>query len=256
MLGDPPDAVRRSLPFGFHLVAGVAALLALLAASIAIAIFLVFSLKREQEQLQDRNVPFALAVATAAHNAKGIANDERGFLLSGNPEFLDEIDQRLISARAAFAEATSAAEGDVQLAAVSEARAGFERWVAALRAELRAFQRGNRGNALDDALGRGRALRKQYEASLARAEAVATGTIQVRRSAIGSEWSRAVTILVGGFVVALVIGLGIAFWLTRMILRPVYELVELVAQAVETPEPAPGELRVPAPPVDDLQQRN
>jgi CHASE3 domain sensor protein len=251
-----PDSALRTLPFGFQLVAGVAALLALLAASIALSIFLIFSLKNEQEQLQDRNVPFALAVATAAHNAKGIANDERGYLLSGAPEFLEEIDQRMLSARAAFAEATSAADGDVQLDAISEARAGFERWVSALRAELRAYQRGDRGRALDAALGRGRALRKEYEASLARAEAVAAGTIQVRRSLIGSEWSRAVTILVAGLLVALVIGLGIAFWLTRLILTPVYELVDLVARAVEAPQPAPAEIRLPAPPVDDLQQRH
>jgi methyl-accepting chemotaxis protein len=252
---DRPGTFASRLPLRFHLVAGIAALLALLAASLAIAIFLVFSLRHEQSQLQERNVPYAVAVATAALNAKGIANDERGFLLSGRQEFLDELDQRLISVRTAFAEALGAADGEEQLLAVSDARAGFERWITALRTELRAYQRGDRGAALEAALGRGRALRKEYEASLARAQAVAKNSIQVRRSALGSEWSRSVTILVVGLFFALAVGLAVTFWVTRLMLKPVYDLVDVVARSAESQE-APAVLAVPAGPAEDVRRRN
>jgi methyl-accepting chemotaxis protein len=251
----PPTAWAGRLPFGFQLLAGVAALLALLAASIVISIFLVVSLRHEQTQLRERNVPFAVAVATAALSAKGIANDERGFLLSGRQEFLDELEQRLLSVRTAFAEAASAADGEDQIQAVSEARAGFERWIESLRTEFKAYRAGDRGAALEAALGRGRALRKEYEASLARAQAVAKSAIEVRSSSIGTEWSRSVTILVVGLFLALGIGLGVMFWLTRVIVKPVSELVEVVARSTE-PHDTRAAVTIPAPPAQDQGRNN
>jgi hypothetical protein len=54
---------------------GVGSLLALLAASMLIAIVVVVSLKADERHLNDRDVHYASAVAVAALNAKGIAND-------------------------------------------------------------------------------------------------------------------------------------------------------------------------------------
>jgi pyridoxine 5'-phosphate synthase PdxJ len=61
---------------------GVGSLLALLAASMLIAIVVVVSLKADERHLNDRDVHYASAVAVAALNAKGIANDQRGYLLT------------------------------------------------------------------------------------------------------------------------------------------------------------------------------
>lgn len=193
----------------------MAVVFAMLVAAIAGAIFAIFSLTRDQAQLQERNVPYAVAISSAALNAKGIANDERGFLLSGDREFLDEIDQRLLNVRTAFAAAAIAADGERQSRAVFVARVRFERWVSALEKELATFRAGDRAAARRAALGRGRTLRKQYEASLAEAQSVAKIAIQLRRNALASSgWA---IMLLAALVVMVAVGTAVTFWLVRVL---------------------------------------
>ena len=42
----------------------------------------------------ERTAPYAAAMASAAVDMKAMANDERGFLMSGDAEFRDEIAER------------------------------------------------------------------------------------------------------------------------------------------------------------------
>jgi methyl-accepting chemotaxis protein len=213
---------------GFQVLLGVGGLLALLAASMLVAIFLVVGLKHNETHLNDRDVPYASAVATAALNAKGIANDQRGFLLTGDPKFIDEADRRISAARAAFAAAANAAADPTQRQTVNEAHVGFERWVQAVHGEFAAFQtRGHQG-AITASLGPDRALRKTYEQSLARAQALGASSIQSARSSVAAASSRSVTILVACLLVALTIGIGVAFWLVRSIAMPVSRLVAIL----------------------------
>lgn len=210
----PTEASARGrLPVGFRVLAGLGALLALLAASIIVAVYLIFSLSHDQAQLQDRNVPYAVALATAALNAKGMANDERGFLISGNPEFKDELDQRLINVRTAFSAAVSSADGEKERQAARVAHAGFEQWVWALNQEFEAFEKGDRRGATKASLGPGRTLRKEYEASLAEAQSAARTAIQLRRNSFASSgW---VFILMASLLVVLALGFAATLWLTR-----------------------------------------
>ncbi len=196
---------RRRLPMGFQVLLGVGGLLALLAASMLVAIFLVVGLKHNETHLNDRDVPYASAVATAALNAKGIANDQRGFLLGGDPKFIDEADRR-----------------------ISAARAAFERWVQAVHGEFVTFPAGDHHGAVTASLGSDRALRKTYEQSLARAQALGASSIQSARSSVAAASSRSVTILVACLLVALTIGVGVAFWLVRSIAMPVSRLVAIL----------------------------
>src|SRR6266487_1577059 len=219
---------RRRLPMGFQVLLGVGGLLALLAASMLVAIFLVVGLKHNETHLNDRDVPYASAVATAALNAKGIANDQRGFLLGGDPKFIDEADRRISAARAAFAAAANAAADPTQRQTVNEAHAGFERWVQAVHGEFAAFQTGDHQGAITASLGPDRALRKTYEQSLARAQALGASSIQAARSSVAAASSRSVTILVACLLVALTIGVGVAFWLVRSIAMPVSRLVAIL----------------------------
>jgi hypothetical protein len=124
---------------GFQAWLGVGSLLGLLAASMLIAIVVVVSLKADERHLNDRDVPYASAVAVAALNAKGIANDQRGYLLTGDAWFIHEADRRISDARAAFAAAATAAVDPAQRQAVNDAHAGFERWVQAMRGEFATF---------------------------------------------------------------------------------------------------------------------
>jgi CHASE3 domain sensor protein len=204
---------KRRLPFGFQVLAGLSVLVAMLTASLVVAVFSTLSLRQDQVQLQDRNVPYAVGIATAALNAKGMANDERGFLISGDRNFLEEFDQRLLNVRTAFAEAAIAADDDAQHRAVSEAHAGFERWVWAARSQFKTFQSGDRKKATKAALGPGRALRKEYEASLTEAQAVASTAIHLHRNAFTSSgW---LLILLAMLLTVLAAGVVLALWLTR-----------------------------------------
>ena len=62
----------------------------------------------------------------------------------------------------AIAVAAGAALDPAQRQAVSEARAGFERWVQAMRREVATFQSGDRQAAIAASVGPDRALRKGY----------------------------------------------------------------------------------------------
>jgi hypothetical protein len=84
-------------------------LLALLVAAITVALVMVMIVRRDESSLSDRDVPYASAVASAALNAKGIATDQRGFLLTGDQSFIAEAEQRTGDARIAFATAQRAA---------------------------------------------------------------------------------------------------------------------------------------------------
>jgi methyl-accepting chemotaxis protein len=222
-----PAGRRRRLPMGFQVLLGAGSLLALLAVSILVAIFLVVGLKADEAHLNDRDV-YASAVAAAALNAKGIANDERGFLMTGDRKFIQEADHRISDARAAFAGAASAAVGAAQRQAVTEARAAFERWVQAVQGEFATFQAGDHQGAVAASLGPDRALRKSYEQSLASAQALGANSIQSASSSFATASSRSVKILVAYLLVALIIGIGVASWLVRSVALPVSRLVAIL----------------------------
>jgi CHASE3 domain sensor protein len=213
--GPAPAPAQARLPRAYRVLAAAGVLVAMLAALVVVAVVSLLSLREDQVQLQDRNVPYAVAIATAALNAKGMANDERGYLISGNREFLEEFDERLINVRTAFAEAAIAADGDVQHRAVSEAHEGFEAWVWAVRDEFKTFQTGDRRKATRTALGTSRSLRKEYEARLADAQSVATTAIRLRRNSFAS--SRWLMILIAGLVAVLALGFAITIWLLRSV---------------------------------------
>jgi methyl-accepting chemotaxis protein len=172
--------------------------------------------------------PHANAVAAATLHAKGIANDERGFLMTGDPKFLEEADRRIGDARAAFAVAASSPADAGQRQAVNEAREGFERWVLAVRGEFATFQAGDHQGAIAASLGPDRALRKAYEASLASAQALGASSIQSARNSVAVALSRSVWIILACLLVALVIGAGVSFWLVRSIAMPVYRLAAIL----------------------------
>ena len=215
---------------GFRVLLGVGSLLALLAVSVLVAIMLVVGLKDDESHLNGRDVPYASAIAAATLNAKGIANDQRGFLMTGDPKFVDEADRRIGAARLAFAAAASAAD-DGQYLAVSQARAGFEAWVRAVRGEIATFKSGNHAAAISTSLGPDRESRKAYELSLARAQALGANSIRSATSSVAAASSRSVRILLAYLLVALAIGSGVAYWLVRTIAIPVHRLVALLAAA-------------------------
>jgi methyl-accepting chemotaxis protein len=230
-----PLGFRGRLPLGFQVLVAIGGLVALIAASVAVAVLLVLNVRDEQARLTEHDVPYAAAVADAALYAKGMANDERGFLMTGDQRFLDQIEGRVDGAEAAFARAEVAAVGEPQTVAVREARAGFERWVREVRGHIAMFEAGDRSEAVAASLGPGRALRKDYEASLAAADTLAAGAIRSGSDTVAASSSRSVLILVACLVVTLIAATLVAVWLVRTILRPVYTVLGILGPAESQP---------------------
>lgn len=203
---------RRGMSPETRVAVAIYALLALLTVSVLVAVVMIVGVKKNSTQLVDQQVEYATAIDEAALHAKGMANDERGFLISGRREFLDQRLERTRKARAAFDVALSQATGAAERDAVARARVGFERWVAALEVEFARFQAGDRSGAVNASLGRTRALRKGYESSLAAASARAEVGIEAARQSVTATSSRSVTILLVYLVVALAFGFCIALW--------------------------------------------
>ncbi|MFF5289208.1 CHASE3 domain-containing protein [Paractinoplanes globisporus] len=220
--------IRRGVPMGRRVLLGLGGLLALFAVAMSVAIFLVISLRDGETRLNDRDVPYASAVADAALNAKGIANDQRGFLLSGDPTYIDEANLRVGAVRTSLAAAARAAGNDGQRQAVGAAQAGFERWFAAVHEEFVSFQAGDRERAVAASAGEDRELRKTYEQALADAQRQADSSIHAASSAVSAASQRSVWILAGGLLAVLGIGGAVAYWLMRSIATPLFRLMDLL----------------------------
>lgn len=215
---------RHRLASDVQVLIGVGSLLALLAVAVGLAVILIVSFEDDATGDARRNVLYATAINEAALSAKGIANDQRGFLLSGNPEYLGEIRARTAEARSSFALAATYAVGAPQREAVRESRAGFERWLRVLNGDIAVYRRGSREQATQATLGSTRQLRKKYEQSLALAYALGVRSIESATTSLSSSASRSVTILLTYLAVALVLGVAVALWVIRAILRPAFTL--------------------------------
>ena len=102
----------------------------------------------------------------AAVTAKAIANDERGYLLTGDQEFIDEITERRGKVDALLTQAAQGVPTDEHRAQIEKLRGEITAWSEALDAEF-ALYRTDRSGATVAALETNRALRKTYEESFA-----------------------------------------------------------------------------------------
>ena len=89
------DAPSWRRPLGHQVLFGIAGFLALLIAVVVMAIVLVINLNHRETHLNRGNAAYVSAVQAAAFDAKAIANDQRGFLLSGDEQFLHEAEGRV-----------------------------------------------------------------------------------------------------------------------------------------------------------------
>lgn len=213
---------RHRLASGVQVLMGVGGLLALLAVAVGLAVVLIVSIEGDAN-VGNRHVIYSTAIHEAALSAKGIANDQRGYLLSGDTEYVDEIRTRTAEARSSFGIAAHYATGS-QREAVRTSRQGFERWLRALNEDIAAYRRGDREQAIAATLGSTRELRKRYEESLAYAYGLGVRSIESSTQTLSSSASRSVTLLLTYLAVALVIGVAVALWVVRVILRPAFTL--------------------------------
>lgn len=101
----------------------------------------------------------------AAVTAKAIANDERGFLLTGDQEFVDEILERRSKIDSLLDQAAAGVPTQDQRRQVEQVRTEIHAWSEALDAEF-ALYRTDPEAATETALETNRELRKTYEDNL------------------------------------------------------------------------------------------
>jgi methyl-accepting chemotaxis protein len=195
-----------------------------MAGAVGVAVYLIVALADDSTRLSERPFEYATAIHDAALDAKGIANNERGFLISGDTSFVDDLEEGAADARAAFAAAQANASTSRERQAAAEAKAGFDRWLQAVRREIAAYQAGSRADAVAASLGPTRDLRKSYERSLASAHALGLDSIETATRSVSSSASRSVTILLVYLAAALLLGVAVTLWVARTILRPTSEL--------------------------------
>jgi methyl-accepting chemotaxis protein len=225
---------RHRLASDVQVLVGVGSLLALLAIAVGLAVVLIVSFERNATDETQRHVLYATAIHEAALSAKAIANHQRGFLLSGDALYLNEIRAETATARSHFTAAARNAAGESQHEAVQESRSGFEHWLRVMTADLAAYRRGSKEQAIQASLGTTRQLRKTYEQSLANAYRLGVGSIESSTNSLSSSASRSVTILLTYLALALLLGIAVALWVVRAILRPAFTLsqnaIEVLSQ--------------------------
>lgn len=208
--GTPPAVVPSRVAPEVRTWAAAGTSLILLAGGVLIAALFITLLGADAAELTDRQIRYATSLSAAALNATGIANDERGYLLSGNEEFLVEIDIRTETARDAFAQAAEAA-GAEQRQRILEVYEAFELWLAAMEGDLALFRTGDREEAMAESLGPTRDLRKSYETLLSTAALTQSG-VPSASAAVSDDAATAIVVLLGYLVVATAIGLVVTTW--------------------------------------------
>jgi methyl-accepting chemotaxis protein len=226
---------RRSLAPDFQVFIAIGGLVVLVVGAVAIGLALVITLDAGTDRAE-RQARYVAAIDMAALYAKAIANDERGYLMSGNREFLEEIEERTASARAAFAEAVGAAAAN-QRGVIASARDGFEEWLDAVHAGLAAYEVGRTETAVETSLGQTRALRKAYEEQLAFARRVAATDYSAAIQAVTAVESGSFVVLLTYLVGALTAGTWVGVWVVRRIMRPAYSLLRVFTPPSDSPDP-------------------
>ena len=207
---------------GFRVILGVGLLAVCVLAIVAAALVVVGVVHAARND--ERGVPYHNAVDTAALNAKGIANDERGFLLTGDPTFTSEAQARIGLARTALGAAVHSAATDDEKAAVRAVSHGFETWVTAAEKGFTDYGAGRQAQAVAASVGSNRELRKTYEDSLAQAQALADSSEHAATTSLTRRIHHSLTILLISLAIALAIGLRLRFWLIRSVALPVYRI--------------------------------
>lgn len=216
---------RRGLGHRMHLALG--GLVALTVVVLLLAIVLVSRLAADQSRLNDHDVAFATATSAAALEAKAVANDERGYLISGDRRYVDEATARIAQARSAFADAEQAASSREQQRLLQGTVDGFDRWVAALQHELATYEH-DRSAATSASLGTTRELRKAYEASLTQAQSLGSASVSAGASSVSTAAARSTRILFACLVFVALVGTIVSCWVIRSVAAPLHRLATIL----------------------------
>src|SRR5262249_22016978 len=135
-------------------------------------------------QTTDLHVPYLTGLSDAAMAATAAANDERGYLISGDSKFTAEAVERRALEKAGLDAAMTYAATDKQRAGVDKVRTLLDKFNTSLDAEF-VLYRTDRAAATTLAMGGNRDMRKTYEAAFA--DAMALAKMEVAAAEVASS---------------------------------------------------------------------
>jgi methyl-accepting chemotaxis protein len=216
--------VGRALTFRRQLLVAFGALVAVVLVAALVSLGRLGGVEQAREHISERTAPHASALAAAAVDMKGMANDERGYLMTGDREFLDEIAERADKIREELDQAAAAAPAENDAAAVQNISDEFERWAEALEAEFEQY-RTDPEAAIAVALGDNRELRKAYEEGLKAAIADADEDLTASLAEVESQSRGTRTLLIAALLVLATLAVAAGVWLERRTRRRLAPLV-------------------------------
>ncbi|MBJ7331660.1 MAG: methyl-accepting chemotaxis protein [Solirubrobacteraceae bacterium] len=212
-----PATLRVRLTAGFGLLILIVALCG------ALVLRSVSEISSAAHKVEDRSVRFSSALSTVSADAKAIANDERGFLLTGDDEFREGIAERKVAVmkelKTAGASAPSAEIAD-DVRVISK---DFTTWLTAVDAEFD-LAATNRPAATARALNANRDLRKKYETTIGEASDEAAREVQNSFRELQDDAATARTTIIAMIALLVLASLAIGVGLLRGVrnaLKPV-----------------------------------
>ena len=215
-----------NLTFRHQLLVTFGALLTVVAVVALLVLGRIGGVDDAREHIGDKTAPYAAALSAAAVDMKGMANDERGFLMTGDPRFLDEIAERTGKIRDELATAGKTAPQADDSEAVRAISAGFDAWAKVLDAEFELYG-SDRDAAMEVALGENRDLRKAYEEDLEAATADAQENLEGSLAGVAANTRGARGALLVALAVLAALAVLSGLWLE---LRTRARLTPLVAR--------------------------
>ena len=178
----------------------------------------------ELQDARSEELGTALPYMNSLHNigltAKATANDERGYLLTADLDFLTEIDGRLATVDGYLEDARAASTGD-QSAYLDELEAGLDAWSASMQAEFDLYAQ-DPASGIALAFGDTRDLRKVYEDSLAAGLEQADADLMAGASyeaTVSSAVRTTIVLCALGVLLALGLGLFVGRGIRRSLAR-------------------------------------
>ncbi|SNS60391.1 methyl-accepting chemotaxis protein [Geodermatophilus pulveris] len=162
-------------------------------------------------------MPYLNSLHSIGLTAKATANDERGYLLSGDPEFQAEVEERLEKIDGLFEVARAAASTEDETVFLEELRTGVDAWAVSIRSEF-ALYAVDPAAGVAQAMGPTRDLRKAYETQLAEGLEAADAELTTGagyEETVAAAVRRTVTVSVLGLALAVALGLLVSRSVTR-----------------------------------------
>jgi methyl-accepting chemotaxis protein len=232
---EPARPPRRPISTDTKVALVALSLVALVAVGIGIAVAVVAVVGSGADAVE-RHARYSAAVDAAALHAKGMANNERGFLIDGSESFVGEMEGRAELVRASFSSALESAT-DEQRSTLLEAREAFERWLDQVEQELALYRSGDEEGAIEMSLGPSRTARWTYEGWLADANSLGVAGFSDATAAVDRASTFSVILLLGYLALAAAIAAALTLWIVRTVLRPSMDLARTLSESREEAEP-------------------